>query len=581
MTGKKVSKAKKGQRRWRRREKIEKEDKEAKSVKIKTKEPKQASKIKTKNSRKDKISAPTPILVDSDSDINVVHLIEDENDAEVQILNAGPINSDKIQILKDRAMVHGQPTQTEPSINNSEPEKNTETTDMELFDFQEAEIEARNQGNDLVNYYDLAMDDETSDEDSDETEDKDKRFEGLWPIFSGGISASQESIKHRQLKSGKKTYQQPVKNPNSSSSKLIPAPIPKQTKHDRKNRRIQALGTNNTILENYFIRLEPVKPAIADSAIDPDLVSATLLNSTIANPCLDQAERESVDAQLACLLEQRLAAPTKPQTASKSDKAQAKWEALNSALNKATLRYQQKVKKDKKFKFPQSMMNNLYQFNNLRLKYSLNGTGGLITPSVTASLAAAQSSIEQHPSTTGPPKLRSGIYLSWSIRREAKHILNNQHLSEVKQGNRKNHRLLLENVELRKVLFTWAASQVAGHVTPITFREHVINKVFPQFDIQEGLSRNAVTRWMIKLGYRPQEYRKCLYFDGHERPDVLKSRKKYIEDFSSYRKQSRVYGGDDLETAAQVDPEALGDGKETVFIFHDESTVVRPNCSRP
>jgi hypothetical protein len=78
---------------------------------------------------------------------------------------------------------------------------------------------------------------------------------------------------------------------------------------------------------------------------------------------------------------------------------------------------------------------------------------------------------------------------------------------------------------------------------------------------------------MIKLGYRPQEYRKCLYFDGHERPDVVESRKKYIEDFSSYRKRSRVYGGDDLEAAVQVDPEALGDGKETVFIFHDESTV--------
>jgi hypothetical protein len=97
--------------------KSEEEEKEAKSVKIKNKKPKQASKIKPKKSRKDEISAPTPILVDSESNIDAVQVIEDENDGKVQILSAGPINAGKIQILKDCAMVHGHPSQTEPSIN--------------------------------------------------------------------------------------------------------------------------------------------------------------------------------------------------------------------------------------------------------------------------------------------------------------------------------------------------------------------------------------------------------------------------------------------------------------------------------
>ncbi|EFP82441.2 uncharacterized protein PGTG_08397 [Puccinia graminis f. sp. tritici CRL 75-36-700-3] len=215
------------------------------------------------------------------------------------------------------------------------------------------------------------------------------------------------------------------------------------------------------MFENYFIQLEPVKAAILDAGIDPDLAAAT------------QTDK------------QRLSAPTKPRTSTKVEKAQAKWEALNTA----TLRYQQK------------------------------------------------------------------------------------HLSKIKKGNRKNHQSLLDNVELQKLLFMWAASQVAGHVTPITFRQHVIDKLFPQFNIQEGLSCSASTCWMIKLGYRPQEYQKCLYFDGHKQPNVFESRKKYIKDFLSYWKRSRVYGGDDLEDAAQVNPEALGNGKETVFIFHDKSTV--------
>jgi len=40
-----------------------------------------------------------------------------------------------------------------------------------------------------------------------------------------------------------------------------------------------------------------------------------------------------------------------------------------------------------------------------------------------------------------------------------------------------------------------------------------------------------------------------------------------------YRKRSRMYGGDNLEFSCEVDPDILGDLKETVLIFHDESTV--------
>ncbi|KAA1072983.1 hypothetical protein PGTUg99_050072 [Puccinia graminis f. sp. tritici] len=78
---------------------------------------------------------------------------------------------------------------------------------------------------------------------------------------------------------------------------------------------------------------------------------------------------------------------------------------------------------------------------------------------------------------------------------------------------------------------------------------------------------------MYKLGFSPQEYRKSIYFDGHEREDVVEARKAYIKKYHQLRRLSRVYGGENLELAAPVDPEIIGDQKETVFIFHDESTV--------
>jgi hypothetical protein len=34
-----------------------------------------------------------------------------------------------------------------------------------------------------------------------------------------------------------------------------------------------------------------------------------------------------------------------------------------------------------------------------------------------------------------------------------------------------------------------------------------------------------------------------------------------------------MYSDEDLETSICIDPEILGENKETVFIFHDESTI--------
>jgi hypothetical protein len=88
-----------------------------------------------------------------------------------------------------------------------------------------------------------------------------------------------------------------------------------------------------------------------------------------------------------------------------------------------------------------------------------------------------------------------------------------------------------------------------------------------------NIARSTITCWMFKLGFTPQLYEKSLHFNGHERPDVVISQKKYIADYKQYQKQSWMYGGEELDILVQVDPEILGDNKETVFIFHEESTV--------
>jgi len=46
---------------------------------------------------------------------------------------------------------------------------------------------------------------------------------------------------------------------------------------------------------------------------------------------------------------------------------------------------------------------------------------------------------------------------------------------------------------------------------------------------QSKISIECARRWLKKLGYELVEAKKALYFDGHERPDVVEYRMKFLE----------------------------------------------------
>jgi hypothetical protein len=262
------------------------------------------------------------------------------------------------------------------------------------------------------------------------------------------------------LKSGKSHYQQPVLSSNPSSQKLVPSDLPRQTKHDRKKKNIEALGRNNNMMANYLIRVTPAVENI-NPMIDPNLEHATL------EPVVDQSsnpkstDSNTVELRLTELQKGYLSAKKSPVTKDKSEKAKARWDELNTAINTVTVLLKEKSKKDKRFKFPQLIMNDLKEFNSLRLKFTIAGTP---LPSEAAALATAQSSIRQNSAKNQPQNERSGIYLARNIARQARHVVSHRELLLIKNGNRKNHKSLLDNIKLRESLFKWASLQVPGAV---------------------------------------------------------------------------------------------------------------------
>ena len=130
-------------------------------------------------------------------------------------------------------------------------------SDIEIMDFHKLEMDERNSANDMIQFIQASLDNDTSDEDKDSDSDsdgEDRPSKALWSIFTMANSKKAASPSGCKLHSGKTGYRKPIENPSSSSQKLIPAAIPKQTKHYCTHKRIQALGKNTSMMDNYLIK---------------------------------------------------------------------------------------------------------------------------------------------------------------------------------------------------------------------------------------------------------------------------------------------------------------------------------------
>jgi hypothetical protein len=173
-------------------------------------------------------------------------------------------------------------------------------------------------------------------------------------------------------------------------------------------------------MENYFFKIQPVKEALPNPVIDPNLEFATLEDQNN-----QESNQEAVHLRLENVMNNYLSAPKTPESISKSKKAHSQWEELNSALRTTTQIYNEKKKRDKNFTVPQFMIDNVTQFNNLRLQYILDGTK---SPSHAASLATAQSAMSRRLSGNQPQLTQSGIYLARSIAKQAVYVVNHKEI---------------------------------------------------------------------------------------------------------------------------------------------------------
>lgn len=86
---------------------------------------------------------------------------------------------------------------------------------------------------------------------------------------------------------------------------------------------------------------------------------------------------------------------------------------------------------------------------------------------------------------------------------------------------------------------------------------------------KSSISLRTARNWMISIGYRYGNWKKDVYVDGHEREDVLESRKEFLAQMTNFFDNMAGFVGDSMVlTRAHISSEV-----EIVWVTHDESNL--------
>ena len=162
-------------------------------------------------------------------------------------------------------------------------------------------------------------------------------------------------------------------------------------------------------------------------------------------------------------------------------------------------------------------------------------------------------------------------------------VSNNGVIPESKQGRYQRSGVLWNNEELNKLAADYVQnnSSVKGkpNMTTFDFCKWVNKTLLPNSTLEPGFPRkvsvSTCQRWLHHLGFEVVTPRRGIYYDRHEREDVVEYRKEYL------RKMVKIgfihFTNAPTESAklaipTDIDPPTLEKRSKTVVFFHDEST---------
>ncbi|MDW3631167.1 MAG: hypothetical protein QOK71_07005 [Nitrososphaeraceae archaeon] len=163
-----------------------------------------------------------------------------------------------------------------------------------------------------------------------------------------------------------------------------------------------------------------------------------------------------------------------------------------------------------------------------------------------------------------------GEYRARLIRNWSKQFLKFGTIPASNQGKYPKIKSLLWNEDINKKLQEYLVKQVSD-IKVKNFKEFVESEVFPKIGIEEkkNISEKTARVWLKELGWTYQKHHKDIYYDGHERDDVVKYREIFLTQMEVFERL--MPKPDENDIMMIIEPSLNPGERRHILVTHDES----------
>ena len=118
------------------------------------------------------------------------------------------------------------------------------------------------------------------------------------------------------------------------------------------------------------------------------------------------------------------------------------------------------------------------------------------------------------------------------------------------------------------------AHQIIDKEMPVGLKKYLEVELFPRIHLKigKGISLSTARQWLHREGFRYMKYKKGLYYNGHDRPDVLDyCQNQFLPAMQQYQSRLVEYKIGEVET--EIIKQLKPGERRLVLVAHDESTM--------
>lgn len=116
--------------------------------------------------------------------------------------------------------------------------------------------------------------------------------------------------------------------------------------------------------------------------------------------------------------------------------------------------------------------------------------------------------------------------------------------------------------------------RVVDKEMPQGLKKYMEVDLFPRIQLKvcKGVSISTAHRWLHREGFRYMQHKKALYYDGHDRPDVVDYRQNvFLPAMKEYRSRLVEYKVGEVEVEVEKPHNFVE--RRLVLVSHDEATT--------